>query len=132
MTEARAAHTATLLLDGHVLLVGGFDDSYADLASAELYDPKARTFVATGSMSVERSSGTATLLKNGQVLLAGAPPTLVVSCITPRRQGFCQPGRSERSVGGDRHFAAGRPGPGRRGAAFDQDRTIDSAELYTP
>jgi hypothetical protein len=114
-------------------LVGGFDDSYADLASAELYDPKARTFVATGSMSVERSSGTATLLKNGQVLLAGGAADTRCELYNPKTARFLPTG----SLGTERWEATATLLQDGRvlvagGAAFDQDRTIDSAELYTP
>ena len=38
MTTARRVHTATLLPDEQVLIVGGYEGSEA-LASAELYDP---------------------------------------------------------------------------------------------
>ncbi|MBI1801849.1 MAG: hypothetical protein HY259_03560 [Chloroflexi bacterium] len=70
MTASRAAHTATLLPDGQVLIAGGFDAEHG-LSSAELFDPATRTFSPTGPMSVARYSHTATLLPNGKVLIAG-------------------------------------------------------------
>jgi len=48
MTTARDVHTATLLLDGRVLITGGEDRFRHPLASAELYDPKTGTFSPTG------------------------------------------------------------------------------------
>ncbi len=64
MTVDRVEHTATLLPNGQVLMVGS--DS-----SAELYDPVAGSFTRTGSMGTFRSGHTATLLPNGTVLIAG-------------------------------------------------------------
>jgi hypothetical protein len=75
LTVARASHSATLLPSGKVLIAGGeYDDpasGYLPLASAELYDPGAGTFAATGSMTVARYLDTATLLPSGKVLIAG-------------------------------------------------------------
>ncbi len=71
MVFARTAHTATLLLDGRVLIAGG------GVASAELYDPTSQTFTATGSMTLAQDTRSATLLANstlpnyGKVLMAG-------------------------------------------------------------
>jgi hypothetical protein len=73
MLAARDQHTATLLADGRVLITGGRpgDINSPSLASAEIYDPKAGTFTATGSMTTPRSFHTATLLSDGRVLIAG-------------------------------------------------------------
>ncbi len=74
MTAGRAAHTATLLPDGRVLIAGGFrpqGTAEVPIASAELYDPRTNTFTPTGDMNEARSGHTATLLDNGQVLIAG-------------------------------------------------------------
>jgi len=72
MGTARANHTATLLLNGTVLIAGGDDPNGAALGSAEIYNPMTGTFTATGSMVTAHTKHTATLLQNsGKVLIAG-------------------------------------------------------------
>jgi hypothetical protein len=73
MADVRAGHTATLLNDGRVLVVGGIDasDGIDNLASAEIYDPETGKFGATGSLLQGRAHHTATLLDDGRVLIAG-------------------------------------------------------------
>lgn len=69
---ARSEHTATLLQNGKVLLVGGdTEGGMMPLHSAELYDPVSDTFSATGGFSSDTSSCSATLMANGKVLLIG-------------------------------------------------------------
>ena len=68
---ARRLYTATLLLNGKVLVAGGQNGTTAFLASAELYDPASGTWAATGSLATARHFHTATLLPNGKVLVAG-------------------------------------------------------------
>ena len=69
MSQARGAHTATLLPDGTVLVEGGYNGS--TLNTAELYNPSTDVWIATGSMATPRYNHTATLLPNGKVLVTG-------------------------------------------------------------
>jgi hypothetical protein len=64
MRTARAGHSATLLSNGKVLIVGG------GVADAEIFDPTTNTFMAAGSTS-SKSVSTATLLTGGRVLVTG-------------------------------------------------------------
>jgi hypothetical protein len=79
LSVPRFAHTATLLSNGKVLVVGGnsavpnasFPDGAGALSSAELYDPQTNTWSLAASMPTARSFHTATLLADGRVLVAG-------------------------------------------------------------
>ncbi|MEM7305628.1 MAG: kelch repeat-containing protein [Planctomycetota bacterium] len=67
----RSRHTATELLDGRVLVVGGIGPGGTVLASAELYDPITDAFAPAATMAVPRVFHTATLLPGGRVLVVG-------------------------------------------------------------
>lgn len=71
MATARVWHTATLLINGKVLIPGGVNAA-TSITTAELYDPATAKFSqTTGSPLAERFSATATLMKSGKVLLVG-------------------------------------------------------------
>jgi N-acetylneuraminic acid mutarotase len=73
MNVGRTLARAVLLSNGSVLVMGGCvnDCLSATTNSAELYNPTAGTFTATGSMVQARAEFGVTLLANGQVLVAG-------------------------------------------------------------
>src|SRR5688572_23500817 len=77
MTIPRISHTATLLLDGKVLIAGGGVERDMGgrivnrLRSAELFNPITGMFTATGDMTTGRHGNSATLLPDGRVLIAG-------------------------------------------------------------
>jgi hypothetical protein len=71
MDAARGFHTATLLKNGKVLVIGGRDADGNVLATAELFDPASGNFTPIGSMHAAREFHTATLLSDGKVLIAG-------------------------------------------------------------
>jgi len=70
--DARAAHKATLLNDGNVLITGGFAGSSSNgLASVEIFNPTTNTFIKINPMLAARFDHSATLLPDGKVLIAG-------------------------------------------------------------
>jgi hypothetical protein len=72
MSMGRAAHQATLLGSGEVLITGGCSGSCdTDLRSAELYTPDAQAFRPAAEMVTARDSHVAIPLTDGRVLVAG-------------------------------------------------------------
>lgn len=69
MVHARSGHSAALLHDGRVLIVGGWVDM-DQIEQAEVFD-RAAGFSETGSVTVPRTRPTMTTLQDGRVLVAG-------------------------------------------------------------
>lgn len=73
MLTARAYHTATLLPNGKVLVVGGYGSigyyGNGSLSSTELFDPATGTWTPAAPMNMARDQHTATLLADGRVLV---------------------------------------------------------------
>ena len=77
MSTTRIGHSATLLGDGKVLLLGGIpslQNIHSQLPNppyAEIYDPVTETFSGFDDLTLTRQNYTVTSLKNGELLLAG-------------------------------------------------------------
>ena len=138
MVTPRFGHTATLLADGRVLVTGGaklYFPTYhmtTYTASAEIYDPKTRTWVSTGSMSGARIGHSATLMSGGKVLVTGGwatnyntSSTEIFDPIT----GKWSPGLSMQSVTGSN--SAGMLNDGRV-LVVGYNGYAPAAELYDP
>jgi hypothetical protein len=88
----RSKHSASLLPNGTVLVVGGSAsfriDAGEPLLSAEIYDPASGAWTDGGTPNVARCSHTATLLPSGRVLLVNgtlgdASSAELYDCSTP-------------------------------------------------
>ncbi len=85
MNSARAYHTATLLPNGKVLVLGGSQWVFSapppetQLASAEWYDPITNTWTTLPPMPAPRSGHSATLLSDGRVLVTGGEDVTTAS-----------------------------------------------------
>ena len=135
MEIPRVGHTATYLVDGHVLVSGGTTDA---AHSAELFDPSSSRFAPTrGAMGYVRSGHSATLLPDGKVLIAGggsSPKDLVKTAelYDPVAQSFTPTGDLNQT----RRGATATPLPnGKVLIAGGQDSTgalLSSSEVYDP
>ena len=128
LPEYRLGYSATLLLDGRVLIAGGFADG-PDLTLAELYDPATGTFSPTGSMTIGREYPTATLLQDGRVLFVGGDgePIDTAELYDPATGKFSRTGSP---IEGRRFHSATLLKDGRVLIAGGPDTT--AAELYDP
>jgi len=71
MVKERARHTAVLLTDGRVLVVGGEDANGEPLDSTEIYDPSVREWSLSSTLLEPRSDHTSVVLHDGRVLIIG-------------------------------------------------------------
>ena len=72
MFSKRVNHAATLLSDGRVLIVGGYNSAGKHLSTLEIYDPKTGNWTAPMTrMATPRVRPRVVLLKTGSVLIVG-------------------------------------------------------------
>jgi Galactose oxidase, central domain/Kelch motif len=137
MTAPRAAHTATLLRSGEVLIVGGCSVNGCELddrsRTTELYDPRTG-FRAGPPLLRPRVGHAAVRLRDGSVLVVGgwtgSEPTNTAELYEVGR-GFARLGPMTTPRGG---FSATLLPDGRVliAGGTDGNRTLRSAELYDP
>jgi len=124
MTTPRAFHTATLLGNGKVLIVGG--------QSAELFDPSTGTFHATWNPTATRTGHTATLLADGRVLIAGGGALASAELYDPAIGTFTATGSmmTPRDLDMATLLLDGRVLIA--GGFYRDGNTLDTAEIYDP
>ena len=66
----RAGHSATVLKDGRVLVVGGAGPA-STIAQAEIYDPEKNVWSPAGSLTLARTGHSAATMSDGRVIVAG-------------------------------------------------------------
>lgn len=71
MLQSRVNHSATLLPDGRVLVVGGMDDGFHPLRTVEVFKPETNRWSAASEMREARTEHSAALLKDGRVIVTG-------------------------------------------------------------
>ena len=139
MHVPRAAHSATLLADGSVLLAGGCSIDGCELdargANAERYDPDRRLFLPTGRLSAARVGHAAVRARDGRVLVIGGwradGQTRVVEAYDPARGRFGAAGSLRAARGG---FSATLLRDGRVlvvGGSSNR-RVVASTEIFDP
>lgn len=148
LAQVRSGHTATLLPNGRLLIVGGEGGPGGanSLASAEVYDPRTNTWSYGPTLNLGRVAHTTTRLSTDEVLVVGgdtvqpdqpAAPTNSVELFDPATNSW-RPGAAAALGRGD-HTATILP-DGRvlvvGGEALEpstgQRRALASAEVYDP
>lgn len=137
LEKPRAVHTATRLLDGNVLVVGGMYKNAVFHDGAEVFNPKQNTFTTLkNKLTKKRVAHTATLLKDGRILIVGGwsnrehpeksaevynPKTQKFSAVRDMR--FMRSGHSSTLLDNGKVLIAG---------GYNGDRIFDEAELFNP
>lgn len=71
MLVPRWAHTATLLPDGRVIMIGGYGLYSQAQSSVEIFDPASNRWYPARPLASARANHTTTLLADGTLLVVG-------------------------------------------------------------
>jgi hypothetical protein len=74
MGHSRRWHSATILTDGRVAVIGGNDKNFENVREAEMYDPVSSTFITGDTLLTPRYHHRAVRLQDGRVLVTGGTP----------------------------------------------------------
>ncbi len=141
LPAAFSYQTATLLTNDKVLVAGGYlpcpnGCATTSLNTAEIYDPVAKVFAATGSMSIARTAHFATLLNNVSVLVVGggdqAPQRGTAELYDPASGIFTAAGALEMARSYNTATLLNDGTVLIVGGSSLQGQTLASAELYEP
>ncbi len=137
LEKARAAHTATRLLNGDVLIVGGMHKNGVFYDEAEVFDPNKNSFTTLkNKMTKKRVSHTATLLKDGRVLIVGGwsnrnAPETSVEIFNPKTREFIAVGNTKFRRSGHSSTLL-ENGKVLIAGGYDGDKNLIEAELFNP
>ena len=136
LAQGRWGHSATLLEDGRLLVVGGQESPSRKLTSTEIFDPGPSAWSSGGDMAEPRGSGhRATLLADGRVLVTGDSEEATTEVYDPSTGQWSSAGvmlvaRSEASatlLNDGRVLIAGGVDATKAGR-----QELNTAELYNP
>ena len=135
----RTNHTATLLKDGTILVVGGIDQYGSTLRSAQIYDPTKDSWKTVTSTFFYHHHHTATLLADGRVVIIGGAdntgPTDKIEIYDPRGSGSWSISAVHLHTQRQNHTAT-LLNDGRiliaGGSNTNSGNSLNSTELYTP
>ncbi|MCS6806509.1 MAG: kelch repeat-containing protein [Acidobacteriota bacterium] len=136
MRLPRVSHVAAPLKGGRVLVAGGWTGD-STTASAEIFDPRTRSFLPTKPMATPRMDATATSLLNGSVLIAGGAtstnhPVREAEVFDPEKGQFVPVGHMHEARA---HHAAVRLNDGRVlviGGLRGRNQATASVEIFDP
>ncbi len=134
MNARRTGHTATLLRNGMVLIVGGYNGSY--LNTAELFNPATGVFtLLSNTLNEARAFHTATLLPSGDVLITGGyngSYLKTLELFSPYQHQFIAIGATTNDTRAHHTATLMSTGEVLIAGGINDSKNLSSAVIYTP